>query len=67
MDHPKIPDGEDDRLTCFLYRVLRDYIPFGSAERVMADLGKRDAFLLTEVDMAEYARTLGKRILEGGK
>jgi len=56
----------EERLTLFLYILLRDHLPFGEAERILREhLEPSEGMVITlsEPGQATYARTLAKRIL----
>lgn len=54
----------DSWLTAFLYRLLRDEVPFGAVEKILADMEKSgaDAFQLNEQNIAAYAREIAEKL-----
>jgi hypothetical protein len=55
------------KLQTFLYILLRDHLPFGEVEKIIADHIEAAAgleMLFTEEKMAEYAASLAARLQE---
>jgi hypothetical protein len=51
-----------DRLTAFLYVLLRDHLTIGEAERLMSDLGQDHICICTNGWLVEYAERMKGRI-----
>lgn len=59
-----IPPAErrEDRLTTFIYLLLRDHLIFGSVEEIMKSLGESDGFLLEEETVTDYCRSIADKL-----
>jgi|GEM_PF-3698728 hypothetical protein len=52
-----------DRMTAFLYSLIRDRLTMGEVEELLDDLGTDSHFILANARIAGYAEELKKRIL----
>ncbi len=53
-----------DRLTVFLYLLMRDHLPFGAIAGVVADIEGKSGFDLTAKGAGFYAQTLAERLMK---
>jgi hypothetical protein len=51
-----------DRLTAFLYLLLRDHITFGELEKLIVDTKPKPCWDLSEYRQAEYAAKIAKEL-----
>lgn len=62
---------QDDKLTAFLYLLLRNEIAFGKLEGILEEIeageakNGPDCFVLSEKNVTRYARTLRDRLVGG--